>query len=67
MRDRKVEELKKRLCEQGVELPTLSSRKELIVAGDEAFHKPNDGNCKFFLTYSSIHIRIDFLIPFLNI
>lgn len=63
MRDRKVEELKKRLCEQGVELPTLSSRKELIVAGDEAFHKPNDGNCKFFfLIYSFINLYKDIFI-----
>lgn len=48
MRDRKVEELKKRLCEHGVELPALSSRKDLIAGGDETLHKQNDGNCKTF-------------------
>lgn len=46
MRDRKVEELKKRLCEQGAELPSLSTRKELMLMGDEINQKQNDGNCK---------------------
>ncbi|KAM7344235.1 phosphorylated adaptor for RNA export [Cochliomyia hominivorax] len=45
MRDRKVEELKKRLCEQGAELPSLNTRKELMLVGDEANNqKQNDGN-----------------------
>lgn len=48
IRDRKVEELKKRLCEQGGELPNLGTRKELMLLGEEANPKPNNGNCKIY-------------------
>lgn len=44
MRDRKVEELKKRLSEQGAELPSLNTRKDLMLLGDEPNQKQNDGN-----------------------
>ncbi|XP_065370336.1 phosphorylated adapter RNA export protein [Calliphora vicina] len=44
MRDRKVKELKKRLCEQGAELPSLNTRKELMLLGDEINQNQNDGN-----------------------
>ncbi|XP_058975892.1 phosphorylated adapter RNA export protein-like [Musca domestica] len=45
MRERKVEELKKRLSEQGAELNApLCTRKDLILMGDEALKEQQKGN-----------------------
>lgn len=47
MRERKVEELKKRLSEQGAELNApLCTRKDLILMGDEALKEQQKGNRK---------------------
>ncbi|KAI8128657.1 hypothetical protein FF38_10804 [Lucilia cuprina] len=44
MRERKVKELKKRLCEQVAELPHLNTRKDQMLFGEEINQKQNDGN-----------------------
>lgn len=45
MRERKVEELKKRLSEQGTELTSLSVRRDHMILGEDVNQKPQDGNC----------------------
>ncbi|XP_013104903.2 phosphorylated adapter RNA export protein [Stomoxys calcitrans] len=44
MRERKVEELKKRLSEQGAELNSLATRKDLMLMGEELLKEQEKGN-----------------------
>lgn len=43
-RDRKVEELKKRLSEQEKDLPALSTRKEQFLLGSDLENQPGNSN-----------------------
>lgn len=47
MRERKVEELKKRLSEQAAELSSLKTRTEIMVLGYESLNEQKKGNCKY--------------------
>lgn len=51
MRERKVAELKKCLNEQGTELNSLCTRKELILMSDESLKEQQRGNCKYIVVY----------------
>ncbi|KAI9577823.1 phosphorylated adapter RNA export protein [Glossina fuscipes] len=44
IRERKVEELKKRLSEQGTELTSLSVRRDHMILGEDINQKPQDAN-----------------------